>query len=288
MTRALFLGLVVLAVVSTMAVAAPFCGLKDGNGDTVVDLTPLMDNVYKVPDTTNNKYDYDIVFCRNTEMQGCSKHDGNPNDAVAQVPKPGLAGTSCHTCGIWDDASLVIPLNSDDLNAGVQIVYYNGDQYNHVSQNRTSVLEVFCNPNFPDPKNPDIKFRGEQNQNGLEVYLFQVNTKFACKNGGGGGGGGGGGITGGVIFIIILACALAVYLAVGISIQLARGNRGAEALPNYAFWKDFFTAVGDGMALVFCCRTPTPGSGSSGSSGATTGQVSYAAKTGGAEGYQNI
>jgi hypothetical protein len=59
-------------------------------------------------------------------------------------------------------------------------------------------------------------------------------------------------ISGGSIFLIVLACVIFLYLVVGAIINLVRGKRGKEIIPNYSFWRILPGLVAEGY--FFLCR----------------------------------
>eukprot|EP01028_Stygiella_incarcerata_P012982 TRINITY_DN81011_c0_g1_i1.p1 TRINITY_DN81011_c0_g1~~TRINITY_DN81011_c0_g1_i1.p1 ORF type:complete len:2123 (-),score=413.47 TRINITY_DN81011_c0_g1_i1:321-6689(-) len=59
-------------------------------------------------------------------------------------------------------------------------------------------------------------------------------------------------ISGGSIFLIVLACLIFLYLVIGVIVNLVRGKRGKEIIPNYSFWRSLPGLVADGY--IFLCR----------------------------------
>ncbi|GAM21915.1 hypothetical protein SAMD00019534_050900 [Acytostelium subglobosum LB1] len=69
------------------------------------------------------------------------------------------------------------------------------------------------------------------------------------------------GLGGGWILVIVLACLLATYVLGGIFINLGRGRRGVEVIPNHQFWIDLPSLIKDGAHYLFTCGGSTSRSG---------------------------
>eukprot|EP01133_Synstelium_polycarpum_P011627 gene11627-13575_t len=95
-------------------------------------------------------------------------------------------------------------------------------------------------------------------------YEVDVVTCHACKGGCDGKGPSGdgakkGGMGGGWIFIIILVVCSVVYVAGGAIFNFkVKGLRGAETIPNAAFWKDLPGLMKDGVFFIKSKISGTP------------------------------
>ena len=68
------------------------------------------------------------------------------------------------------------------------------------------------------------------------------------------------GISFGTIALIIIGSSLLLFFVIGILINaLARGKRGLEMIPFFAFWKELPRLILDGLRCIFspCCRGKT-------------------------------
>ncbi|GAM18963.1 hypothetical protein SAMD00019534_021380 [Acytostelium subglobosum LB1] len=72
-------------------------------------------------------------------------------------------------------------------------------------------------------------------------YKFEVGASIFCNKGG---------LTGGDIFLIVFFSVLGGYFLLGVSVQLYRGHRGVEMIPNREGWGNFFSLIRDGGVFI--------------------------------------
>jgi len=149
----------------------------------------------------------------------------------------------------WKSAGWMVGENYDDIALGP------------VVEGQGSFVET-TNFDVPDDaKNGFTRMRGmvieDTDQTKLQPchhFAFGGTTDFKVevisKSGGGGGLGGGSG--GGLIFLIILLVGVFVYCVGGFVFNMKkREKKGAEAIPNVEFWKDFPNLVKEGCLFTF-------------------------------------
>jgi len=150
------------------------------------------------------------------------------------------------SCGSADSMSLS---SLGPGKKGVKLTYRDGTYCGF--NGRISNIEIECDANEPQGIIYDV------NEVVMCEYTIKMKSKHACPAGGGssssGGddGGSSGGLDGGWVFVIIVVSLMAVYFIGGtIYRKTFLHIEGADAIPNYEFWKELPALAKDGASFT--------------------------------------
>lgn len=193
------------------------CSCKNSDG-TYIDLSPLA------------KSGGEPQFLDVPDQQGLDTYSWNPCSdfsegscsgvAVCQV-RQAIPNPLYFNCGTQDSANFLTN------EKGELTLQYSANTEGTL---RTTNVVLKCDQSAEK----DLIIKGEEGS--MSIYDMILTSKFACSRSGPAGSGSGS-LSAGWILVIIFISVLALYLIIGVAIQVGvRKKRGIESLPNSEFW----------------------------------------------------